>query len=306
MAEFSSITTISRELQGLTLTGVKRIDNQPLGKGSYGQVFAVKHGRETYAAKQIHSILVEAVSPEEKRVVRDSFLKECHHCKNLNHPNIVRFIGVYYPDPHSILPVMVMELMDTSLTDYVKTPNISMKLKVSILHDISQGLTFLHSGCRISPVIHRDLSPNNILLSRDSVAKISDLGVAKVVKAGTKRTQSKLTKAPGTTDFMPPEALADNPTYSTGLDIFSYGGLILHVVNQEWPAPTNLTAFDPKLRQVKGFTEVERRQKYLDMMTAEAKVLKGLVICCLDNDPAKRPTTAHVLKVLKELKVCDI
>ena len=145
----------------------------------------------------------------------------------------------------------------------------------------------------------------NVLLSRDSVAKISDLGVA-IVKAGTKGTQSKLTKAPGTTDFMPPEALADNPIYSTGLDIFSYGGLILHVVNQVWPAPTNLTAFDPKLRQVKGFTEVERRQKYLDRMTAEAEVLKSLVIRCLDNDPAKRPTAANVLEVLKGLKVCTI
>ena len=60
---------------------------------------------------------------------------------------------------------------------------------------------------RASPIIHRDLSPNNILLSYDSVAKISDLGVARVVKAGTKNTKSKLTKAPGTMDFMPPEAL---------------------------------------------------------------------------------------------------
>ena len=305
MAEFSSITTISRELQGLSLTGVKPINNQPLGKGSYGQVFAVKHGGKTYAAKQIHSILIEAVSPEEKRIVKESFLKECYHCKNLDHPNIVRFIGVYYfpdGDPQSFLPVMVMELMDTSLTDYVKTPNISMKLKVSVLRDISQGLKFLH--CRSSPVIHRDLSPNNILLTRDSVAKISDLGVAKVVKAGTKSTNSKLTKAPGTTDFMPPEALDDNPTYSTGLDIFSYGGLTLHVVNQEWPTPTSPIAFDPKSRQVKGFTEIERRHKYLDMMTAEAAKLKSLAIRCLDNDPAKRPTAADVLDILKELKVC--
>ena len=145
MAGSSSIATIARELQGLSLTGVERIDNKPLGKGSYGQVFAVKHGGKTYAAKQIHSILIEAVSPGEKQVVRESFLKECHCCKDLDHPNIVRFVGVYYPDPDAVLPVMVMELMDTSLTHYVKTPNISMELKVSILHDISQGLSFLHS-----------------------------------------------------------------------------------------------------------------------------------------------------------------
>ena len=303
MAEFSltSINTINKELQTLTLTGVVRVDRKPLGSGAYGQVFAVKHGCENYAAKQIHSILLETVSIEEKRAVRDSFLKECHQCSTLRHPNIVQFIGVYYPDSHSVLPVMVMELMDTSLRDYVKTPNISMKLKISVLYDISQGLSFLHN--RTSPIIHRDLSPNNILLSCDSVAKISDLGVAKVVKAGTKNTKSKLTKAPGTTDFMPPEALADDPTYSIGLDVFSYGGLILHTVNQEWPTPIGRVECDHKMTAIKVLTEIERRQKYLDMMTAQAEVLKSLVVRCLKNDPAERPTTANVLEVLKGLKV---
>ena len=302
MAEFSSITTISSKLKGLTLTGVKRVNNQILGKGSYGQVFAVKHGRNMYAAKEIHSILIEAASPEEKGTVRDNFLKECYCCKDLDHPNIVRFVGVYYPNLRSILPTMVMELMDTSLKEYVKTLNISMKLKVSILLDISQGLSFLH--CRALPIIHRDLSPNNILLSKDPiVAKISDLGVAKVVEDGTKRTQSNFTKAPGTTDFMPPEALVDNPKYSTGLDIFSYGGLTLHVVNQEWPAPTSATEYDPVLREVKGFTEVKRRQKYLDMMPVEAQELKSLVVQCLDNDQTKRPTATRVLEMLKKFKV---
>ena len=297
----SSIKVINKQLQTVTLTGVVRVDNKSLGSGSYGEVFAVKHEGKTYAAKQIHSIFQETVSPEEKRAVRDNFLKECHQCSTLCHPNIVQFIGVYYPDPNSIMPVMVMELMDTSLTNYVKTPNISMNLKVSILYDISQGLSFLHD--RTSPIIHRDLSPNNILLSCASVAKISDLGVAKVVKAGAKNT---LTKAPGTTDFMPPEALADHPKYSTGLDIFSYGGLILHTVNQEWPTPTSNVEFDHKMKPIKMFTEVERRQKYLDMMMVEAKVLKSLVVRCLDNDPASRPKAANILEVLKELKVCDI
>ena len=87
---------------------------------------------ETYPAKEIHSILLGTDSIEEKRAVRDNFLKECRQCSTLRHPNIVQFTGVYYPAPHSVLPVMVMELMDSSLSNYVKTPNISMNLKVSI------------------------------------------------------------------------------------------------------------------------------------------------------------------------------
>lgn len=304
MAEsiLKSIDTISKELQNLTLTGVERVDKDPLGSGAYGKVFAVRHEERTYAAKEIHLTLLEGVSPEAHRVVRENFLKECYQCSILHHPNIVQFIGVYfprvdYPDPHS-LPIMVMELMDTSLTEYIKTANISMRTKASILHDIAQGLYFLHS--HNPPVIHRDLSPNNILLSHDTIAKIGDLGVAKVVTADKMR---KLTKAPGTKDFMPPEALNDDPKYSTDLDIFSYGGLTLHVVSQVWPAPTRSIEYNNKMKPVKMLTEVERRQVYIDMTGEQNISLKSLAIRCLDNDCAKRPKIGEIVKILETLKV---
>lgn len=62
------------------------------------------------------------------------------------------------------------------------------------------------------------------------------------LKAGTKITS---TKAPGFTDYIPPDALfTDHPKYSTSLEIFAYGGLILHVVNQEWPMTSSHTEYD--------------------------------------------------------------
>ena len=300
MAE-AQMDNITRILQDLTLAGVIPL-HEELGRGAYGKVFKVKYCSMICAAKEIHSLLVEAANPEEKRKIKDSFLRECYHCSSLRHPNIVRFIGVYYPERDSLLPAMLMELMDDSLTNYVKKPNIGMKRKTSILYDVTLGLSYLHG--HDPPIIHRDLSPNNILMSRDSVAKISDLGVAKVVQADSKATKSMLTKAPGTVDFMPPEALKDNPVYGTSLDVFSYGGIVLHVVNQEWPTPTSLAEYDPKKRRVVGFDEVQRRQKYLDKMTGEAKVLKALVKACLHNDPTKRPVIAAVFKALEPLKVC--
>ena len=57
------------------------------------------------------------------------------------------------------------------------------------------------------------------------MAKISDLGVAKVIKADSRKT---MTKAPGTVDFMPPESLARSPVYGPLMDVFSFGGIILH------------------------------------------------------------------------------
>ena len=80
---------------------------------------------------------------------------------------------------------------------------IPIHIKYSIIHDVSLGLCYLHN--HDPPIVHRDLSPNNVLLTAHHVAKISDLGVAKVIKADSRKT---MTKAPGTVDFMPPEALA--------------------------------------------------------------------------------------------------
>ena len=198
-----------------------------------------------------------------------------------------------------------MELMDESLTTYAEKQNISFKRRTSVLYDVAEGLSYLHS--RNPPVIHRDLSPNNVLLKHLPllpVAKIADLGVAKIVNVDDTKSKEYLTKAPGTVHFMPPEALEDKPQYDTSLDVFSYGGITLYTVNGKWPKPTVITKFDPVTRQAKAFTEVERRQEHLDKMRGEAEVLRPLVEACLDNDPVKRPSIVELSEKIKPLKVC--
>ena len=277
---------------------------EELGRGAYGRVFKAKYHGSVCAAKEVHSILIQLtqMAPEERRRLQDSFQRECDHCSNLNHPNIVHFVGIYHP-PQQLFPVMIMELMDESLTTYAEKPNISFDTRVSILHDVAKGLDYLHS--RNPPVIHRDLSPNNILLKHlFPVAKIADLGVAKILNFDSKISKSYQTKVPGTLDFMPPEALEDKPQYDTSLDVFSYGGIILHTVNGKWPTPTPLAKFDPVTRQVRGFSEVERRQEHLDKMRGEAEMLRPLVKACLDNDPVKRPSILDMCKKIPLKVVC--
>ena len=295
----SSIVWImdSDRLQHLYLTGVTP-NGKDIGVGAYGRVFEVELCGTTFAAKEIHSILVQGVRREEFEVTKKAFLTECIQSNILGHPNVVQVLGVYNPGGQSLLPILVMERMQESLTSVVeKYTNIPMYVKLSMLLDVSRGLWYLH--VHQPPIIHRDLSPNNVLLTGQFVAKISDLGVAKVIRADSKKTK---TRAPGTVDFMPPEALLETPEYGPPLDVFSYGGLILHVVNQEWPSPLHYVIIDPKTRKPVALSETQRRQEHIDKMSGAPADLESLVTQCLDDDSAVRPPISDVSERVKRMK----
>ena len=297
----SSSNTIN-ELKDLNLKGVVPQGNKELGRGAYGVVYTVKYGGVICAAKRIHSILTENVTPEDKQKIKDNFIRECRCGSSIDHPNIVRFLGIYYPSKRS-LPDMVFELMDTSLTSYVKNNkwNIAFVTKISILYDVTVGLSYLHNHKPV--ILHRDLSPNNVMLTRELVAKIGDLGVAKIIRADSKQTKSKLTTNPGTLDFMPPEASVEDPVYSTPIDIFSFGGVALHVLSEEWPKPSVHKIRDPTTKQLVALSEVERRHQYLDKIDGNATVLRAMVEQCLDDDPDGRPSIQMVSSIIQPLKV---
>ena len=212
---------------------------------------------------------------------------------------IIMSLGVYYPATDQYqLPIMVMEKMQHSLRGLVeKYDNIPLNVKLSILYGVCLGLRYLHS--RNPPIVHRDLTPNNILLSSYLEAKITDLGVARFTETTDTKT---MTKAPGTTDFMPPECLANRPVYGLPLDIFSFGGVILYTITQLWPQPSSWVSIDHDTGRKVYLSEIQRRQHLLDKMTEDIVDLKSLVISCLDDDPKSRPLVAQVSMTVKRLK----
>ena len=103
---------------------------------------------------------------------------------------------------------------------------------------------------------------------------------------------------------MPPEAFHDSPDYDTSLDVFSYGAVGLFVATHEWPTPASAAKPDPKSPdKLIALNEVERREKYLDQMTGEMKVLKPLVERCLSYKRNDRPAIDQVSEELKSLKL---
>ena len=278
-------------LSHLIITGVKVTDrSRELGRGAFGRVFTVDYNGVICAAKEIHSDLLEGgvKFPVKTERIKREFLQECLQHGKLHHSNIVKMLGVCYLSEQVVLPVLVMELMDCSLKKMLdRCHNMPMYSKLSILKDVSNGLLYLHS--LNPPLMHRDLDTNNIVLTKNLVAKITDLGEMKVVSP---LSSDKMTKVPGTVHFMPPEVFEDDPHYGLPLDVFSFGCVVCHVITQEWPVPSLLSIVDPKSRKTIIVSEVERRKHYIDQISEGS--LKQLVIKCLNNDPARRPLISVV------------
>ena len=88
---------LSDQLKDLTLESII-LQNKELGYGAYGKVFTVDYLGLSCAAKGIHSLLLHGVSAEDKKAIKDGFIRECYHSSLIRHPNIVQFMGVYYTE----------------------------------------------------------------------------------------------------------------------------------------------------------------------------------------------------------------
>ena len=191
----------------------------------------MKYQHLTCAGKKLHEVLIEAGNDgvHVDGVVR-KYLQECQLMSSLRHPNITQFLGLCFL-PGTQLPLLVMERLETSLDDLLEhVPGLPISLKCSVLEDVASGLLYLHN--RPSPVIHRDLTANNVLLTSSLLAKISDMGNSRIVDLRGGQMARTLSKLPGTLVYMPPEALDDTHRYGSSLDVFSYGHLALFTLTQ--------------------------------------------------------------------------
>ena len=229
------------ELRPFALSNV-RLTGTRIGAGAYGSVDEVAILGAVCAAKRIHEVFLDRSEIPEQEIRKSvtQFVKECQLMSTLRHPHVVQFLGVCF-FVGSRLPALVMERLLTSLHDLLDPeteppppkdapkPFFPLSLKCSILHNVACGLAYLHE--RTPPVIHCDLSARNVLLNSGMIAKIADLGVARIVPR--MRAAATMTKAPGAGIYMPPEVLEakskneeQKAKYSASIDVFSLQRLV--------------------------------------------------------------------------------
>ncbi|PVU90439.1 hypothetical protein BB559_004620 [Furculomyces boomerangus] len=216
---------------------------------------------------------------------------EVNVLKQLYHENITKFIGLSYIQEQLCI---VSELCENGdLYDYMHgNPNKSFNQQVSYIHDISIGVSYLHS--RHPSIIHRDLKPMNILISRNNRAKITDFGLAKVrEKRGT-----MLHTACGTPNWQAPEFWSSNPVYNEKVDVYACALLFWEIL--QWTP--GLYPYN-NLNEHEIYYNVKKlhyRPQVSNLYNQYPKKLVNLITEMWDPEPDSRPSMSLVVECINE------
>ena len=284
---------------------------QSLGIGSYGAVCKAKCDSLLCAAKILHPTLFDPtalhqIAPQrEHRLPIRRFEQECEFMSAIRHPNIIQYLGVFR-DTDTHLPVLLMELMDDSLTHFLEnsTQPIPYHIQVNICHDITLALSFLHSNS----IVHRDLSSNNVLLHGNVLAKVTDFGMARLGDINPQTTHFTSTMCPGTDVYMPPEAVQDKPVYTEKIDCFSFGVIVVQILTLQFPNPGDrfqrIQLNHPGLSTgtvLVEVPEVNRRQNHISQIPPNHSLLPVALDCLKDKD-IERPSAHQLCDRVADLK----
>ena len=278
---------------------VQLLRNDTLGSGSYGVVCKAMWGQRLCAAKLLHHIFFQSNDPGIV-TTRRRFEQECRFLNDMKHPHIVEYLGTSH-DPDSGLLVLLMELMDESLTHFLERSQqpLAYYIEVKLCHDIAQALAYIHS----KEIIHRDLSGNNVLLLAGR-AKITDFGMSKLLDSN--RRMTPLTMCPGTLAYMPPEALSEPPVYSKKIDCFSFGVLQIQIMTRQFPDPGPAMRVVEDSRSPTGTIKIpvldrERRKSHIDLIDPTHTLLPTALVC-LSYSEKDRPSAQDLCRQLATIK----
>ncbi len=267
------------ELSG-TLGGRYRIQRE-LGHGGMARVYLaedLKHGRDV-AVKVIRAELAASLG-------RDRFLREIGIAARLRHPNIMPLFDsgdaagtLYFVMPYESGPSLRTRL-DAG-------PALPMAEALSTLRDVAKALAYAHE----QGVVHRDVKPDNVMLSGDT-AVVTDFGIAKAVSAargdaeGTAITRSGVSM--GTPAYMAPEQAVGDPATDHRADIYSFGCLAYELLAGAPPfVGETYQVISAHMRTVPKLISETR--------TDVPAAISQLVQRCLEKDPAARPQQAQEL-----------
>jgi hypothetical protein len=266
-----------------------------LGEGSFGAVYLGMAETGSLVAMKLLPV-DNTVDRARMARVTDEILKEVALLSNFQSEYVVRYLSCAFVQRNVIV---VMEYVGGGSLSKIVGAFGALSLSVTrrFAKDIISGLVFLHD----KKVVHRDINPNNVLLTIDGLCKLSDFGTS----ATTLRIQEEQEGSNsaggdggggggggihGTPIFMAPEACRGQAVKAS--DIWSFGILLCYMMSGEYPyAPQDMAPLETFIHRI-GYDE-NFRPKMPSNMTAQ---VDDMVRLCLNSNPELRPTAKELTR----------
>ncbi|XP_059932384.1 LIM domain kinase 1a isoform X2 [Gadus macrocephalus] len=271
------------------------IHGEVLGKGCFGQAIKVTH-RETGEVMVMKELI--RFDDETQR----TFLKEVKVMRCLEHPNVLKFIGVLYKDKR--LNFIAEYIKGGTLRELIMEMDSTFpwNKRVSFAKDIAAGMSYLHS----MNIIHRDLNSHNCLVREDNTVVVADFGLArlmvedkhqdKLLQAGLKKQdRRKRYTVVGNPYWMAPEMI-HGKSYDERVDIFSFGIMLCEIIGRVNADPDYLPRAGDFGLNVSGFLE------HFCPRNCPPAFFPLAAVCC-DLDADKRPAFPKLEEWLENLKM---
>ncbi|CAL5367875.1 unnamed protein product [Camellia sinensis] len=265
-----------------------------IGTGGYGSVYRAQlPNGKVVALKKLHRF--EAEEPAFDK----SFRNEVQMLTNIRHRNIVKLYGFCF---HNRCMFLVYEYMERgslfcALRIEVEAVELGWTQRVNIVKSIAHALSYLHHDCT-PPIVHRDISTNNILLNSEMEAFISDFGTARLLYPDS----SNQTIIAGTYGYIAPE-LAYTMAVTEKCDVYSFGVVALETIMGRHPGELLSSLASPSTQNLMLTDVLDSRIPHpTNPVVVRNIVLVAIVaLACVGSKPRSRPT---MLCVSQELLVC--
>ncbi|XP_004486812.1 inactive protein kinase SELMODRAFT_444075 isoform X2 [Cicer arietinum] len=266
-----------------------------LAEGGYGSVHrGVLPDGQVVAVKQ-HKLASSQGDVE--------FCSEVEVLSCAQHRNVVMLIGFCIEDKRRLLvyEYICNGSLDTHLYGRQRKP-LEWSARQKIAVGAARGLRYLHEECRVGCIIHRDMRPNNILITHDFEPLVGDFGLARWQPDGDTGVETRVI---GTFGYLAPE-YAQSGQITEKADVFSFGVVLLELVTGRKAVDINrpkgqqcLTEWARPLLEECAIEELIDPRLVSHYLEHEVSCMLHAASVCIRRDPCSRPRMSQVLRILE-------
>ncbi|KAK1233929.1 hypothetical protein PQX77_002880 [Marasmius sp. AFHP31] len=272
----------------LHIRNVKKIGNYPVGGGAFGDVWKGEIDKQSVCLK-----VVRATLDSDMQQLHKDYMREAIVWKQLLHPNVLPFMGMYYLEKDREQLCLVSPWMYRgNLTRYLNETGRENVDHQSLAHDVASGLAYLHD----MKIVHGDLKGVNVLVTPDERACIGDFGLSRIADTHSLHLSASPTgHVKGTVRWLSPELLSSTLpcSASTSSDLYAYACVCYEIFVGRVPFY--------ELREGAVMVAIVIKKEHPTRPTGLSELSDAMweiMMSCWNHDIYLRPTAQGVLSLI--------